>query len=126
MRQSTKTITAGQKQILAYNGLYLNVNLKVNKTNVTLDENGILLAGTIIDKEGKSVNTSALGSTAFGIVYEDVDFNNSMGTEVIPVTIFGFIKTSALPAAPVAEAVTSLKMIQFMDYTPSTTTTTTV
>ncbi|UZQ49105.1 hypothetical protein [Clostridium kluyveri] len=114
MRQSNRTITSGQKQILAYNGLYLNVNLKVAKSAVTLNSNGILPAGTVIDKTGKSVNTSELGATAFGIVYNDVDFNNSNGTEVIPVTIFGFVKESALSAAPVAEVKTALKMIQFL------------
>ena len=55
MRQSTRTITTGQTQILAYNDLYLNVNLKVNKTAVTLNSDGILPVGTIIDKTGKSV-----------------------------------------------------------------------
>jgi hypothetical protein len=114
MRQSTSTIAAGQTQILAYNGLYLNVNLKVAKSVVTLNSDGILPAGTIIDKTGKSVNTAELGATAFGIVYDNGDFNNSQGTEIIPVTIFGFVKESALPVAPVAEAKTALKMIQFL------------
>ncbi|MCM0648639.1 hypothetical protein NBE98_09660 [Clostridium swellfunianum] len=114
MKQSSRTIMGEQKNILALAGqLFQNTNIKVNKTVATLT-NGILPAGTIVDKTGKSVNTAALGATAFGIVYEDVDFNNSKGTEVVPVTIFGFVKESALPAVPVAEAKTALKMIQFL------------
>lgn len=114
MRQSSRTLMGEQKNILALAGqLFQNTNIKVAKTVATLTD-GILPAGTIVDKTGKSVNTSALGSTAFGVVYEDVDFNNSKGTEVVPVTIFGFVKTSALPVAPVTEAKAALKMIQFL------------
>jgi hypothetical protein len=114
MRQSSQTIMGEQKNILALAGqLFQNTSIKVVKTNATLT-NGILPAGTIVDKTGKSINTAALGATAFGIVYEDVDFNNSKGTEVVPVTIFGFVKESALPAAPVAEVKVALKMIQFL------------
>lgn len=114
MRQSSRTLMGEQKNILALAGqLFQNTNIKVTKTVATLTD-GILPAGTIVDKTGKSVNTAELGSTAFGIVYEDVDFNNSKGTEVVPVTIFGFIKTSVLPVAPVNEAKAALKMIQFL------------
>lgn len=114
MRQSSKTIGLDQKNILALAGqLFQNTNIKVSKSVATLTE-GVLLAGTIVDKTGKTVNDSGLGSTAFGIVYEDVDFNNSKGTEVVPVTIFGFVKENSLPAVPVAEAKAALKMIKFL------------
>ncbi|WP_238884513.1 hypothetical protein [Clostridium sp. YIM B02551] len=114
MRQSSTSIMGEQKNILALAGhLFQNTNIKVSNTVATLT-NGILPAGTIVDKNGKSVNTAELGSSAFGIVYEDVDFTNSKGTEVVPVTIFGFIKASALPATPVAETKAALKMIQFL------------
>jgi hypothetical protein len=113
MRQSSRSLSGEQKNILAYGQHFLNVNVKVVKTDATL-VGGILPVGTIVDNAGKSVNTAPLGATAFGVVYEDVDFNNSKGTEVVPVTIHGFIKTSELPAAPVAEAKAALKMIQFI------------
>lgn len=114
MRQSSRTLMGEQKNILALAGqLFQNTNIKVLNTNATLTE-GILPAGTIVDKTGKSVNTALDGATAFGIVYEDVDFNNSKGTEIVPVTIFGFIKESALPEAPVTEAKAALKMIRFL------------
>lgn len=114
MRQSTRIIMGNQKNILALAGqLFQNTNIKVAKTAATLTD-GVLPAGTIVDKTGKSVNTSLLGATAFGIVYEDVDFNNSKGTEVVPVTIFGFVKEKALPEVPVVEVKAALKMIQFL------------
>ena len=128
MRASTRSISSKSDTILAYTNTYLNVNRKVNKTDVTLNEDGILPAGTIVDINGKSVNTTELGSTAFGVVYEDWDFNDSMGTEVIPITIFGFVNLAKLPAAPVDAVKTALKMIQFLDLNPApaTTTTTTI
>lgn len=128
MRASTRSIGSKNDTILAYNNTYLNVNKKVNKTDVTLNGDGILPAGTIVDINGKSVNTTELGSTAFGVVYEDWDFNDSMGTEVIPITIFGFVNLAKLPAAPVDAVKTALKMIQFLDLNPApaTTTTTTI
>lgn len=110
MRQSTTTIGSSQVNILKYNQYFLNVNLKVTKTVTTLNSSGILPAGTIIDSTGKVVNDG----TAYGIVYEDVDFNNSTGTEVIPVTIFGFVDTSKLPTAPADTAKTALNMIKFL------------
>lgn len=112
-RQSIKNITGSQVNILENAQHFVSVNLKVTKSVLTLTE-GILKAGTIIDKTGKSVNTSDLGATAFGVVLDDVDFRNSGDTEVIPVVVHGFIKTSALPAEPVAQVKTALNMIMFL------------
>lgn len=112
-RQSTLNITGSQVNILENAEHFVSVNLKVSKSVLTLTD-GILKAGTIIDKTGKSVNSSSLGATAFGIVLNDIDFKNVGETEVIPVVIHGFIRTSALPAQPVAEAKTALNMIMFL------------
>lgn len=110
MRQSTTKILGVQKNILALAGtLFQNINIKVSKTTATLKE-GILEAGTIVDKTGKKVTDG----TALGIIYEDVDFNNSSGTEVVPVTIFGFVKEKELPEKPTTEVKAALKMIQFL------------
>ncbi|NOH14866.1 hypothetical protein [Clostridium cochlearium] len=110
MRQSTTKILGAQKNILALAGaLFQNTNIKVSKTAITLKD-GILEAGTIVDNTGKKVTDG----TAFGIVYEDVDFNNSSGTEVVPVTIFGFVKESVLPEKPTAEVKAALPMIKFL------------
>ncbi|ADK16180.1 hypothetical protein [Clostridium ljungdahlii] len=110
MRQSTTTIMDSQVNILKYNQYFLPVNLKVAKTATTLNAKGILPAGTIIDATGKVVNDG----TAFGIVYENVDFNNSMGTENVSVLIFGFVDASKLPTAPADAAKAALNMIKFM------------
>lgn len=115
MRQSSTKILGEQKNILALAGeLFQNTNIKVNKTDATLTE-GILLAGTIVDKVGKKVDgTTVTNDKAFGVVYEDVDFTNSHGTEVVPVTIFGFVKESVLPEKPTGEVKAALPMIKFL------------
>lgn len=110
MRQSSKAILDSQVNILKYTQLFLPVSIKVAKSSTTLDANGILPAGTIVDQTGKVVNDA----TAFGVVYEDVDFNNSMGTELVSVVIFGFIDTSKLPVAPSDTAKTAMNMIKFL------------
>lgn len=110
MRQSTTQIMDSQVNILKYNQYFLTVNLKVAKTATTLNTNGILPAGTIVSATGAVVNDG----TAYGVVYENVDFNNSMGTEVVPVLIFGFVDSSKLPTAPADTAKAALNMIKFM------------
>lgn len=100
------------KTILQFAGeLFQNVSVKVKKVDVP-EVNGkrILKAGTILDKNGKKVNDG----TAFGLVYRDIDFTYSNGTENVPVTIFAFIKTSVLPEVPSDTAKTALKMVQFL------------
>lgn len=112
MRQSTNKILGEQKNILELAGqLFQTINIKVNKSNAS---DGKILAGTIVDKDGAKANESHTGANAFGVVYEDVDFTNSSGTEVVPVLIFGFVKSSVLPEVPVAEAKAALPMIKFL------------
>lgn len=111
MRQSTRKIMGSQKNILALAGeLFQNINIKVDKSKTTLNSDEILPAGTFVDKDGKVVNDS----TAFGVVYSDVEFKDSHGTEIVPVTIFGFIKESELPVAPTNETKEALKIIKFL------------
>lgn len=110
MRQSSTQIMAAQVNILKYNQYFLTTNLKVAKTATTLNAKGILPAGTIVDATGKVVNDG----TAYGVVFEDVDFTNSMGTENVSVLIFGFVDASKLPTAPADAAKTTLNMIKFM------------
>ncbi|WP_278337331.1 hypothetical protein [Clostridium cochlearium] len=43
-----------------------------------------------------------------------MDFTNSHGTEVVPVTIFGFVKESVLPEKTTAEVKAALPMIKFL------------
>ncbi|MGL5714189.1 MAG: hypothetical protein ACRCX2_14310 [Paraclostridium sp.] len=108
MRQSTKTIGCEQNNILELAGqLFQSTNIKIDKSKVV---DGKILAGTIVDNTGAKANTA----NAFGLVYEDVDFTNSNGTEIVSVLIFGFVKSSALPEAPTNEAKAALPMIKFL------------
>ncbi|MDH2337296.1 hypothetical protein [Clostridium perfringens] len=98
MRQSSYTIGAAQKNILAIAGdHFITIPMKVTKTNVT-DKlvNGVLEAGTLLNNKGSKVSTSVGSSDAWGIVFTDVDFNDSKGTEVVPVLIHGVVDTKKI------------------------------
>lgn len=105
------------KTILQFAGeLFQNTNIKVKKNDVPeIEGKRILKAGTLISKDGKIVDgTTVTNDKAFGLVYRDINFTYSNGTETVPVTIFGFIKESILPKAIPTEAKAVLKMIQFL------------
>ena len=108
-RTTITPISHSQVNILEHNH-FLNTNMKITKTVTTLNASGILPAGTIIDKTGKVVNDS----TAFGVVYEDVDFTNSSGTEVVAVVLHGFVNSAVLPVQPLAATITALNLIKFL------------
>lgn len=98
MRQSSYTIGAAQKDIRAIAGdHFITIPMKVTKTNVT-DKlvNGVLEAGTLLTAKGTKVTTNSGSSDAFGIVFTDVDFNDSKGTEVVPVLIHGVVDTKKI------------------------------
>ncbi|MCT4583767.1 MAG: hypothetical protein N4A54_02480 [Peptostreptococcaceae bacterium] len=107
-----RTVFGENKTILEFAGeLFQNAMVKVTSSDFQIKEGKKLLkAGTILSKEGKVVNDA----TAFGIVYRDVNLTYSNGTETVPVTIFGFVKESALEVKPSQEAKNSMKMIMFM------------
>ena len=90
--------------------------IKAKKTDVKeVEGKRILKAGTVISKDGKIVDGSIVtNDKAFGLVYRDVDFTYSSGTEIVPVTIFGFIKESTLPETISLEAKTAMKMLMFL------------
>lgn len=118
MRQSQYTIGAKQKEIRALAGEhYVNINLKVTKTNVTdVLVNGVLEAGTLLTATGGKVTTNEGTTDAYGIVFQDVDFNNSKGTEVVPVMIHGFVNSSKIKLDKTHGAVekAALSMIAFL------------
>ena len=98
MRQSSYTIGAAQKNILAIAGdHFITIPMKVTKTNVK-DKlvNGVLEAGTLLNNKGSKVTTNVGSSDAWGIVFTDVDFNDSKGTEVVPVLIHGVVDTKKI------------------------------
>lgn len=116
MRQSGYTIGTQQKNIRALAGdLFQNINIKVAKTAVNASlKNGILPAGTIVNNKGIPANDN----TAYGVVYNDVDFNNTKGTEILSVCIFGFLNEAKITeysgTAPSEAAKTALNMIKFL------------
>ncbi len=110
MKQSRTPISHSQVNILKYDQNFQNVGIKVTKTVATLNTDGVLVAGTIVNSVGATVNDA----TAYGIVYTDKDFTNSTGTEVVPVTIFGFVDSKVLPVAPSAATITALNLIKFL------------
>lgn len=115
MRQSSYSIGATQKDIRALAGdHYVNINIKATKTDLTSSlVNGILEAGTLITADGKVATTTGgtpATTNAYGVLFVDVDFNNSMGTEILPVCIHGFLKESAVKFS--ADAVTNGKVAE--------------
>ena len=120
MRQSSFQIGTKQKDIRALAGdHYVNINMKVKKADVSAAlVNGVLEAGTLITAAGKKVTTTVSSTDAYGIVFADVDFNGvaDNATEVVPVMIHGFVKTSAIKLDSSNGAVekTKLNMIAFL------------
>lgn len=98
MRQSSYTIGAAQKDIRAIAGdHFITIPMKITKSTVDAKlVNGILEAGTLLTAKGETVTTNGTSSNAFGIVFTDVDFNDSKGTEVVPVLIHGVVDTKKI------------------------------
>lgn len=100
MRQSNYSVGTKQKDIFAVAGSnFMNVNIKLTKTTVNSKlVNGILPAGTRIAKDGSiaTAGSSSAASTAYGVLVNDVDFNNSTGTEIGSVCIFGFLSEARI------------------------------
>lgn len=100
MRQSGYSVGTKQKDIFAVAGSnFMNVNIKLTKTTVNSKlVNGILPAGTRIAKNGSiaTEGSSSAASTAYGVLVNDVDFNNSKGTEIASVCIFGFLSEARI------------------------------
>ena len=118
MRQSSYKIGAAQKNILAIAGdHFITIPMKVTKTNVN-DKlvNGVLEAGTLLNNKGSKVTTNVGSSDAWGIVFTDVDFNDSKGTEVVPVLIHGVVDTKKikLDSENHAKEIEALKNIIFL------------
>lgn len=108
-KQITKTIFGANINILAVGDHFVNVPIKVAASTIVANSDGkkILAAGSIVNKIGVVVNDN----TAYGFVYEDVDFTNSTGTETVPVTIHGFIDKTNIPTEPTAAALAVMPQI---------------
>ncbi|WXR61226.1 hypothetical protein WG909_13125 [Peptostreptococcaceae bacterium AGR-M142] len=116
MRQSSYSISLGKKDIRELAGdHFVNINIKVAKTDVESSlVKGVLPAGTVVNNRGIPANDA----TAFGIVYSDIEFNDSMGTEILPVMIHGFVNKAKLKKFTnvdiAQEAIKAMNMISFL------------
>ncbi|AND84265.1 hypothetical protein GTH52_07100 [Clostridium tyrobutyricum] len=110
--QSSRTIFGENKNILRDAQHFISLPVKVSATLITANSNGkkILSAGSIVDNTGKIVNDG----TAYGFVYEDVDFTNSTGIETVPVVVHGIIDSKQIPIQPTAEALAAMKLISIV------------
>lgn len=107
MRQSSYTIGASQKKLRLIAGdHFISLPVKVRKGDVKslLDSNEVLLAGTLVTKDGKAVTSTSTTTDAWGVVYQDVSFKGSMSptanvddaTEVVPVFVHGALYESVV------------------------------
>lgn len=107
MRQSGYTIGAKQNKLRLIAGdHFISLPIKVKKGGVKalLDSNEVLLAGTLITRDGKAVTSTSTGTDAWGVVYQDVSFKGSMSptanaddaTEVVPVFVHGALYESSV------------------------------
>ncbi|MBU5227846.1 hypothetical protein KQI36_14520 [Clostridium senegalense] len=107
MRQSSYTIGAKQNKLRLIAGdHFISLPVKIRKGDVKelLDENEVLLAGTLITKDGKKVTSTASATDVYGVVYQDISFKGSMSptsnaedaTEVVPVFVHGALYEDAV------------------------------
>lgn len=115
--EKKETIFGENKSLLAVAGeLFQNIPVKISKSDVTsILEDGVLKAGTPISADGKFVDgTTVTADKTFGLVYRDINFTYSNGNESVPLTVFGFVKSTGLPTSVTNDVKTSLKMILFV------------
>lgn len=115
--ERTEKIMGENKSILLMAGmLFQNISVKVSKTDIiSYLEGGKLKAGTPLTKDGKVVDgTTVTADKVFGLLYKDIDFTYSNGNETVPVTIFGFVNSKALPDKVTEDVKAALKMIQVL------------
>lgn len=107
MRQSSYSIGAKQNKLRLIAGdHFISLPLKVRKGDVKdlLDGSEVLLAGTLITKNGKKVTSTASATDVYGVVYQDISFKGSMSatenkddaTEVVPVFVHGALYESVV------------------------------
>lgn len=121
-KQSSKTIFGASNNIMRDATHFVTVSVKVPKANISVDEDGYLTlkAGTIVSTTGVIIPATAItadtpsASLAYGIVYEDYNFDDvPVGqSEPIPVVIHGVVLASALSGTATADIKAALKDIQ--------------
>ena len=107
MRRSSYIIGAKQNKLRLIAGdHFISLPVKVRKGDVKalLDSNEVLVAGTLLTKDGKAVTSTNTTTDAWGVVYQDISFKGSMSpttnvddaTEVVPVFVHGALYESVV------------------------------
>lgn len=107
MHQSSYTVVGEQKKLRLIAGdhfISLPINVKKADIKTKLNSYEVLEAGTLITKEGTPVTTNESTTDAYGVVYKDISFKNSVSadsiadnaTEIVPVIVHGVLYESEI------------------------------
>lgn len=126
MHQSSYEVIGGQKKLRLIAGdHFISMPINVKKADVAslLNADELLEAGTLLTVTGKTVTTTSSTSDAFGVVYQDINFKNSVSadsnpnnaTEIVPVIVHGVLYESEVKLNSTYAAVekAALKQILF-------------
>lgn len=126
MHQTSYKIGASHKKLRLIAGdHFITLPIKIKKADVkaSLNANEVLEAGTLITSDGKVATTTASSTDAYGILYQDLNFKNSVSAdgvadnanEIASVMVHGAVYESAvkLDASNSAVEKKALNMIIF-------------
>lgn len=126
MHQSSYEVLGEQKKLRLIAGdHFISIPINVKKADVAslLNADEVLEAGTLLTADGKPVTTTSSTSDAYGVVYQDVNFKNSVSadsnpnnaTENVPVFVHGVLYESEVKLNSMYAAVekAALKQIIF-------------
>lgn len=110
MKMKQTVYGAPPVQILATPDHYVAIGYRHAKATAEVPGNAVLQEGRYVVKAGTIYPSN--DSNAIGIVLNDYDVHD--GDAMLAVVVHGFVKTAALPAVPVANALAAMKQITFV------------
>ena len=126
MHQTSYKIGAAHKKLRLIAGdHFIALPIKIKKADVKakLNSDEVLEAGTLITADGKVATTTASSTDAYGILYQDLNFKNSVSAdgvednanEIASVMVHGAVYESAVKLDDTNSAVekAALNMIIF-------------
>lgn len=132
MSKYVETSYLNKKEILKFPNHHIQIAVTVSDTGIVANSDGkkIVPAGTIVggdggfilsddtklavakNTQGGATGTVGAGIDAEGVLLDDVDV--TYGPKQGAMVLHGFIKSSALPAVPCADAIKALNQIKFI------------
>lgn len=132
MSKFVETGYLNKKEILKFPHHHVQIAITVSDTGISANSEGkkIVPAGTILggdggfllsdetkkavvkNTQGGATTTEGAGVDAEGILLDDVDV--TYGPKEGAMVLHGFVKLSALPTAPCADAIKALNQIKFI------------